>query len=560
MSTITQIAASDIQFSILVDTLKFIDANIADSDLVGTLNDASQSLTVFAPTNAAFGLLAKDLGFTGDVTDAAAVTGFLVGLGAETLNSVVLYHVAAGTLKAADVAAADNITTLQGGTIGTNDLPTLVDREPDLPDPSLSATDVIADNGVVHVIDRVLLPVDFPDNDAPTITGLVLQSGEGFDSNGSDFDILRESVVAANLADTLNDATADLTVFAPNDAAFVSLAQALGYSGSDEAGAFSYIVDALELLNGGDSAIELLSTILTYHVAAGSLQKSEVVAAGEVTTLQGGELKLDGTSLVDADPDLGDPSLIATDIQTSNGIVHVIDGVLLPVDVLATNGANDVRFVIGTESADEITTGADNDLVSGKGGDDTFMLGGGNDTVLGGGGIDTVVADGARTASSVSISSTGTTLSSSAGGSDVLRGVERIEFSDGILAIDLDGNAGQAYRLYQAAFNRTPDNDGLKSWVAVLDGGTDFVSVAKQFIGSSEFASIYGANPSNSAFVDALYMNILGRDGEEGGVNFWNSTLESGQFDFGDVLARFSESAENIAGVAPSISDGIFLT
>ena len=262
------------------------------------------------------------------------------------------------------------------------------DLEPDLIDPSLLAVDILADNGVVHVIDRVLLPVDLPGNDAPTITGIALASGVGFDSNAQDFDILREAVVAAGLADALNDPDADFTVFAPNDGAFVSLSQGLGYQGEDEAGAFGYIVDALRLLSGGADPIPLLQTVLTYHVAAESLQASQVIAAGSIETLQGGTLTLDGLSLVDADPDIPNPALIATDIQAANGIVHVLDGVLLPVDVLPSNGANDVDFVIGTDTREFINTGADNDLIDAKGGRDLVWAGSGDDLVLGGDGHD----------------------------------------------------------------------------------------------------------------------------------------------------------------------------
>lgn len=395
MATIATIAGDDPQFSILLAAIGFIDAENGTT-LAATLADDTQDLTVFAPNNNAFIQLALDTNFAGDTTDEAAVIAHLTTLQADTLETVVTYHISPGAQLAADIAAAGTVATLQGESIDASELPTLGDLEPDLINPSLVATDIPADNGVVHVIDRVLLPIDLPGNDAPTITEIVLESGTGFDTNGADFDILRESVVAADLADLLNDPDVDLTVFAPTDDAFVGLSQNLGYDGDDEAGAFSYLVDALRLLNGGDDPIELLTTVLTYHVAGQSLQLSQVVSAGSVETVQGGTLTVDGTSLVDADPDLPNPGLVATDIQAANGIVHVIDGVLLPLDVLPSNGTDDVDFIIADDGRNIISTGADNDLVDAKGGNDLVSAGAGKDLVLAGAGNDFVRGGGGR--------------------------------------------------------------------------------------------------------------------------------------------------------------------
>lgn len=388
MTTIADIASGD-DFSILLATVGFIDANLPGSDLVGALNGPGP-LTVFAPNNAAFGQLASDLGFTGDTENTADVISFLTAtVDVGTLNAVVTYHVLPGAVSSTDVANATTLTTLQGGTI-TPDLPTLVDNEPDLLDPSLIALDIMADNGIVHVIDRVLLPVDLAGNDAPTITEVVLQSGVGFDTNGDDFDLLREAVVAAGLADTLNTASLDVTVFAPKDSAFIGLAQALGYSGSDEEGTLSYLLEALNLLSAGNG-IELLQTVLTYHVADESLQASQVLGGSPINTLAGASLTVDGASLVDADPDIANPNIVATDIQAANGIIHVLDGVLIPADLLQSNGANDVDFIIADDSSNHISTGADNDFIDANGGNDFVAAGSGNDVVLGGSGNDYVL-------------------------------------------------------------------------------------------------------------------------------------------------------------------------
>lgn len=396
MTTIAGIATGDSNFSILVAALGFIDTENG-TNYVGLLSDPDTEFTVFAPTNAAFVTLATDLGFAGDTGDLDAVTAFLTGLGADTLETVVTYHVLGGTVTAGDLtsgplAAQGTVTTLQGGTIDISELPVLGDKEPDLLDPSLLATDIFADNGVVHVIDRVLLPVDFPGNDAPSIADIVVEtsSTEGFDDNGGDFDILLAALGEAGLVETFAN-PGDFTVFAPTDSGFVALSQGLGYDGSDEAGATAYLLDALRLLNGGEPAVDLLTTVLTYHVAGQSLQASQVLAADEIETLQGGTLSVDAGTLEIIDGDAtSTPTIVATDLLASNGIVHVIDNVLLPVD-LPRDGVNGVDIEIGTDGFDFIRTGRGDDLIDAKGGRDFVLAGSGDDLVLGGAGDDKIL-------------------------------------------------------------------------------------------------------------------------------------------------------------------------
>ncbi|MEL6236124.1 MAG: fasciclin domain-containing protein [Pseudomonadota bacterium] len=392
MATIAEIATGSDSFNILVNALTFIDTELPGTNLIPTLSDATQDLTVFAPNDAAFGQVAVDLGFAGDTADENAVTTFLATtLGAETLRDIVLYHVSAGGKTLAQVGALATVETLNGATI-TPDAPTLVDQEPDLIDPSLVNTDILADNGVVHEIDRVLLPLDLPGNDASTIAGIVAASGGTPDADNTDFDILLTAVTAAGLVGALDDATADLTVFAPTDAAFIATAQALGFAGTDEAGALDFLLDAFELLGAGDT-IGLLTTVLTYHVVPESLQASQVLSATTIPTLQGGELTVNGTSLGDLDPDLPDPNIIATDIQAANGVVHAIDGVLLPADILQSNGLGTPRFIIDDGDNTAFAGSRDNDFISGKGGNDIIIGGLGIDVLLGGEGNDIVVGN-----------------------------------------------------------------------------------------------------------------------------------------------------------------------
>jgi len=143
---------------------------------------------------------------------------------------------------------------------------------------------------------------------------------------------------------------------------------------------------------------------------------------------------------------------------------------------------------------------------------------------------------------------------------DTLVNISRLKFSDSNLALDIDKSqvAGEAYLLYQAAFNRHPDTPGVGYWIAQLDKGANIVTdVAQAFINSTEFKGLYGANPSVASYVDLLYQNVLHRAGEAGGVNYWNNQLNTNTFSRAQVLEYFAASPENVAAVAPDIAHGI---
>lgn|GEM_PF-5821320 len=144
------------------------------------------------------------------------------------------------------------------------------------------------------------------------------------------------------------------------------------------------------------------------------------------------------------------------------------------------------------------------------------------------------------------------------GASNTVSGIERVMFtqSDDIIALSLDGKLGQAFRLYTAAFDRAPDETGLGFWLSVAQRGVSLPEMARGFIASPEFTGKYGAQPSDAAFVAALYENVLHRPGEAGGVRFWNEALGRG-VDRGEVLAAFSESKENQEQVVELIGNGI---
>ncbi len=138
--------------------------------------------------------------------------------------------------------------------------------------------------------------------------------------------------------------------------------------------------------------------------------------------------------------------------------------------------------------------------------------------------------------------------------------VERLIIDGKHYAVDLEGNGGQAYRIYQAALGRTPDTDGLGYWIKQMDDGISLNSVAKSFLSSVEFQGLYGANPSNEDFVSALYTNVLGRNSDAAGFEFWVDSMNSGGLTKEDVLVSFSESVENKIALVGSVEHGIEFT
>jgi hypothetical protein len=154
------------------------------------------------------------------------------------------------------------------------------------------------------------------------------------------------------------------------------------------------------------------------------------------------------------------------------------------------------------------------------------------------------------------------TISGSDIGTDTLIGFKRVEFDDGVLALDIDAGdtAGQAYRLYQAAFARTPDMSGVSYHMNDMEGnGLALENVANNFIASPEFKTKYGENPSDDVFIDLLYQNVLGRSADDDGLAFYKNHFNEGTMTRAAALIGFAESPENVTLVAPQIDDGIWL-
>ena len=147
-------------------------------------------------------------------------------------------------------------------------------------------------------------------------------------------------------------------------------------------------------------------------------------------------------------------------------------------------------------------------------------------------------------------------------GTDTLDGFKRLEFSNGTLALDIDGGdtAGQAYRLYQAAFARTPDMPGVAYHMNDMESnGLSVTQIAGNFIASPEFKTQYGENPTEDEYVNLLYQNVLGRTSQQFEVDYYKDRFDQGTTDWNTTLVFFAESPENISLVGPDIANGIWL-
>lgn len=227
----------------------------------------------------------------------------------------------------------------------------------------------------------------------------------------------------------------------------------------------------------------------------------------------------------------------------------------LSLDTLIENakGGSGNDFVFGNELNNNISVNSGNDTVVGNGGDDQVDGGQGVDTaVYRGNSSDYKINLGANNQASV------VDRISDRDGSDTLVNVERLHFSDTEVAIDINGNAGSAYRLYKAAFDRIPDEGGLGFWIDYLDDGGKLSDAASYFTISPEFQSLYGSQTTDNQFVDLLYKHVLHREAEGEGYNFWvNALSPNGGWSRGGVLEFFSQSLENQGQTAELVANGI---
>jgi Ca2+-binding RTX toxin-like protein len=226
---------------------------------------------------------------------------------------------------------------------------------------------------------------------------------------------------------------------------------------------------------------------------------------------------------------------------------------------LGNDTLSNIEDLVGSVFDDTLTGSAGDNRLEGGDGNDSLSSTSGDDTLDGGSGLDTVTYTQVLGVVTLLRSTTGSDSieKPNAAGSDTLLGIERLQFADANLAFDLEGNAGQTYRLYQAAFNRTPDLGGLGGWIAAMDTGQTPTQIATSFMASAEFQTLYGANPGNEQLVALLYTNALHRTADAEGLSYWVNQLSSKLQTRAQVLVNFSESTENKASVLPAIANGI---
>jgi uncharacterized surface protein with fasciclin (FAS1) repeats len=274
-NTIVDIALADSQFSTLVTALE-------RTNLVTTLQ-GSGPFTVFAPTNAAFAALGVDLNTLSD----------------QQLTDILLYHVLGGAIQSTDLSEGQTYasTASASGPGGTN-LSILIERSGNSVrlnnNSSVSAANVIADNGVIHIIDNVLLPLDLV----------------GHAVANSNFSTLVGALSSApgDLVNVLSG-NGPFTVFAPLDAAFADIASTVASLSPAQ-----------------------LTTVLTYHVVANAnVRSTDLVNDTKVMTVSGQEFTVhltDGAQLLDQTNTKS--NIVLTDVQATNGIIHVLSRVIIP--------------------------------------------------------------------------------------------------------------------------------------------------------------------------------------------------------------------------------------
>lgn len=267
------------EYSLLVEAVQA-------AGLVDTLKGRGP-FTVFAPTNTAFVNLLGELETTKDALFADK----------PLLTAVLTYHVLAARVPAADIPFGRAITTVETGIFKIDNVggPVITDERNRTA--NITVTNLYASNGVIHGIDKVILPGDKD----------IVATAQSV----PDFSVLVEAVIAANLVTTLQGA-GPFTVFAPTNAAFTAALSELGVSKEDLF-----------------ANTELLTQILTYHVVPARVLKAEVPLNTDITTVEGATFQVNSSlQIVDVANRL--PNIVTTDVLTSNGVIHVIDRVILP--------------------------------------------------------------------------------------------------------------------------------------------------------------------------------------------------------------------------------------
>ncbi len=323
---IVQTAQNSSALSSLVAALTKADEK-AGTDLIGTLSGTGP-FTVFAPTNDAFTALLGSLEAYNSLDD------FTTDEDKALLASILTYHVVAASALSSDLSDGQNLTTVQGEqlTVGIDgSTVTIKDKQGmDIAAAVVSTPNIETSNGIVHVIDAVLLPQEVIDAinaaSAKSLVEIVVETEA--------LSVLEAVVIKADLVDTLNG-DGPFTVFAPTDDAFTALLDALGddYNSLDD-------FDTEDEMN-------LLKDILLYHVIPAKVLEADLSAGEVATALTDNKIEViaSGNTYVIGDASDVDAEITGTDIMASNGVAHTINKVLLPqaaIDFVASLTAKNI--------------------------------------------------------------------------------------------------------------------------------------------------------------------------------------------------------------------------
>lgn len=280
--------ASILETAARAGQFKTLTTALLAAELDGALR-GSGPFTVFAPSDAAFGKL-----------PAGTLESLLQPENKSKLQDILKYHVIPGRVLAQDVVKERSTKTL----LGRERLAITSNTGIKINNASVTKADILCSNGVIHVIDSVLLPADTTSESSPRRSNGILAVAE----KAGNFKTLLAALKATGL-DAALDQEGPFTVFAPTDDAFAKLP-----------------AKTLKKLLTPEGK-EDLANILKYHVLAGkSVSARDAVAAGRASTLQGSKVHID---IRNGQVTINNAKTVATDIKTSNGIIHVIDTVLV---------------------------------------------------------------------------------------------------------------------------------------------------------------------------------------------------------------------------------------
>jgi transforming growth factor-beta-induced protein len=320
--SILGIVADNSDFSLL--------GNAVNRAGLGSALENGGPFTVFAPTNQAFNAIG--------ISSSADFDGFST----DDLANILTYHVVSGSIGSGTLSSG-TVTALNGESLNIQ----VNGSQITINGIRVITADIQASNGIIHVIEGVLLPPSEEPELPGTITDIVVEN--------DDFSLLRTAVIRAGLAEALA-ADGALTVFAPNNQAF----NKAGFNSAAD-------IQAVD--------VATLTTILTYHVVAGKLLSGDL-SSGTVAALSGEELNI---VVSGGNVSINGVNVIAANIEASNGVIHVLDDVLMPPSLQASNTIVDIalgneNFSLLVAALARVSEGTSTNVIELLSGTDNFTV------------------------------------------------------------------------------------------------------------------------------------------------------------------------------------------